>query len=320
MIRQSITKPGIILPLKNPPLQAVRHVIRRIASLPIPTNAKIVVDGSIPSIGEKIQVLSSENDLPYLYASGNKHVAIDIGIQELRHRAKIDAVIVLDDDSLIDARWVVIATKLLARHDIVWGFGVCKERDYVGGFVNIDLNVMVALLAREYWLESGVYAFRLDAYLNVGGFNQTAARALSDDHALVVRFARKGRTLDINPALHHRLLNHRGLKDWFKQKIRWMGEILFISRRNIFLSLISLLLAFCSPLLMWKASKITRLSFPARTYFTAPAAFAAYTIALLIAYRRIIRSGGIDWKDQKYQYNLQKKYKVLSNLRKSSIT
>ncbi|NVM52448.1 MAG: glycosyltransferase family 2 protein [Candidatus Helarchaeota archaeon] len=305
MIRPSITRFGIILPLKNPPFRAVQHVIRRIASLPIPNDAKIIVDGSAPRIVEKVRALASENRLPFLHALGNKHVAIDTGIRELIHRANIDAVIVLDDDSLIDARWIAVATKLLARHDIVWGFGICKERDFIAGFVNIDLNIMVALFDREYWLESGVYAFRLDAYQDVNGFGKAGVGALSEDHALTVRFAQKGRKLDVNSALHHRLLNHRDLKDWFRQKIRWMGEILLISRRNIFLSLLSIPLVFISPFLMLKASKITRLSFPAKSYFTAPAAFAAYTIAMLIAYRRIIRGGGISWKGQKYQYNLQ---------------
>ena len=307
MVRPSINKLGIVLPVKNPPLVILRHVIRRIASLPIPVDAKIVIDGSTPPIAEKIRGLALENGLPYLYAPGSKHAAIDVGIQELRNRAKIDAVIVLDDDSLINARWIAIATDLLTRYDIVWGFGICKERDFVGGFVNIDLNVMVALLEREYWLESGVYAFRLDAYQEVNGFGKSGVKALSEDHALAVRFAQKGRTLDVNSALHHRLLSHRGLKDWFRQKIRWMGEILLISRRNVLLSLLSLPLAVVSPLLMWKASKITRLSFPARSYFTAPAAFGAYTIALLIAYRRIARGRGITWKGRKYQYNLPKK-------------
>ncbi len=304
MIKRPINRPGIILPLKNPPFRTVRHVVRRMASLPIPREAKIIVDGSDPPILEKVRTLASENGLPYLHAPGNKHVAIDTGIRKLKQRAKIDIVIVLDDDSLIDANWVEIATKLLGRYDIVWGFGKCMEQDFVAGFVNIDLNVMVSLLGRQYWLESGVYAFRQDAYLNADGFGQMGINTLSDDHTLAVRFARKGKSLNVNPSLHHRLLNHRGPKEWFKQKIRWMGEILLISIRNVFLSLLSLPLAFSSPFLMWKASKITKLSFPAKTYLTAPVVFGLYTLAMLIAYRRIVQGRGISWKGRQYQYNL----------------
>jgi len=307
MIRPSITSPGIILPLKNPPFQVLPQVIRRITTLPISNDAKVVIDGSAPQISEKVQALVSKHDLNYLHIPGNKHVAIDRGIQELHKQSMIDAVIVLDDDSLINTSWVTVAIKLLSESDLVWGFGVCKEKGIIAGFMNIDLNVMVALLNREYWLESGVYAFRLDAYHDVKGFGEKGINALSDDHALTVRFTQKNRTLDVNSTLHHRLLNYRGLKEWFKQKIRWMGEILLISHRNVFLSLLAIPLALTSPLLMWKASKITRLSFPARSYFTAPAAFAAYTLALFIAYRRIAGGRGIDWKGHIYQYNLPKK-------------
>ena len=306
MIRPIITSPGIILPLKNPPFKVLPLVIKQIATLPIPSDAKIIIDGSDPQIGEKVRKLTSKYNLKYLYIPGNKHVAIDRGIRELEGQSKIDAAIILDDDSLTDAGWVEKASKLLSKYDIVWGFGVCKDKGIVSGFVNIDLNVMVALLDREYWLESGVYAFRLDAYHDVKGFGESGINALSDDHALAVRFTQKNRTLDVNSTLYHRLLNHRGLKDWFKQKIRWMGEILLISHRNVFLSLLAIPLALTSPLLMWKASKITRLSFPARSYFTAPIAFAAYTLALLMAYRRIAQGRGIGWKGRIYDYNLPK--------------
>ncbi len=306
MIRPPIANSGIILPLKNPSLLVLPQVIRRIANLPISSEAKIVIDGSDPKISEKVWTLVSKYDLNYLHITGNKHVAIDRGIKELLEQSRIDAAIILDDDSLIDARWVTRATRLLSQHDIVWGFGVCKDPGVIAGFVNIDLNIMVALLDREYWLESGVYAFRLDAYHDVEGFGERGINTLSDDHALMIRFSQKSRTLEVNPALHHRLLNHRGLLAWFKQKIRWMGEILLISHRNVFLSLLSIPLALTSPLLMWKAARITRLSFPRRSFFTAPFVFAAYTLAMLIAYRRIARGRGIKWQGQIYHYNLPK--------------
>jgi len=300
----NINNIGIILPLKNPPLRSIQHVIRRISSLPIPPENKIIMDGSDPIISEKIQTMIFEKSLIYLTANGNKHVAIELCIQELRSRSKIDAVIVIDDDTLIDVRWVEIAKNLLEGYDMVWGFGVCKDSGFIAGFVNIDLNIMVALLNQEYWLHSGVYAFRIDAFLDVGGFGKLGLKTLSEDHALLVRFSQKNRTIDINPALQHRVLNDKGFRDWFKQKIRWMGEILLISRINVFLFLVSIPLIVTSPLLMWKASKITQLSFPKKSFFSAPVAFMIYSIALLLAYCRIIRGKGISWKGQNYYFNL----------------
>ena len=302
--RLNNNKTGIILPLKDPPLSTIRHVIRRISSLPLPAENKIIIDGSEPIISKKIQTMAFEEGLNYINNPGNKHVSIEISIQELRSRSKIDAVIVIDDDSLIDVRWVEIAKKLLERYDMVWGFSVCKDRGFIAGFVNIDLNVMVALLNQEYWLHSGVYAFRIDAFIDVGGFGKSGLKTLSEDHALFVRFTQKNKTIDINPALQHRVLNDKGFRDWFKQKIRWMGEILLISRINVFLILVSIPLIVTSPLLMWKASKITQLSFPKKSFFSAPVAFMIYSIALLLAYCRIIRGKGISWKEQNYYFNL----------------
>ncbi len=304
--RSNIKKPSIILPLKNPPLWTVRRVMRRIGSLPIPPEDKIIIDESDPAISEKIQTMALENNLIYLYITGSKHKAIDIGIKELRSRSKTDAVIIIDDDSLIDDRWVEIAKKLLERYDMVWGFGFCRERDYIAGFVNIDLNVMVAMFDQEYWLHSGVFAFRLDAFLDVGGFGKLGLKTLSEDHALLVRFTHKNRTIDINPALQHRVLYNQGFRDWFKQKIRWMGELLLISRSNVFLLLISIPLIIISPLLMWKASRITQISFPKKSIYSAPVAFMIYSIALLLAYNRIIRGKGFRWKGRNYNFNLQK--------------
>ena len=258
-------------------------------------------------MSKKIQTMAFENGLIYLYNKGSKHVNIEISVQELRSHSKIDAVIVIDDDSIIDAKWVEVAKNLLERYDMVWGFGVCEERGFIAGFVNIDLNVMVALLDREYWLQSGVYAFRVDAFLDVGGFGKSGLKALSEDHALLIRFTKKKRTIDINSALQHRVLCNQGFKNWFKQKIRWMGEILLISRFNIFLFIVSIPLIITSPLLMWKASKITLISFPKKSIFSAPITFIIYSITLLLAYNRIIRGKGFYWKDQIFYYNLQKR-------------
>lgn len=297
---------ALILPIKDPPINIVKHVFRGVQLLPLPDNMKIIVDGSDAPIFEQIQTLAMKNKLVYLRYQGNKHQAIEKGIQEILKQGTADAVIVLDDDSLIDTRWVNNAKSLLKFYDIVWGFGFCKERDFIGGFVNIDANVMVSLLEPEYWLESGVYAFRLDAYLEVGGFGKKGLEALSDDHALAKRFIQKGRRLAISCYLQHRLLNHRNTREWFNQKVRWMGEILLISLLNIFLALISIPLAFVSPLLMLKTAKTTKLPFPVKSYLSAPVAFSAYTLALLIAYRRITQKSGIDWKGRAYRYNLQK--------------
>ncbi|MHA1265936.1 MAG: glycosyltransferase [Candidatus Helarchaeota archaeon] len=305
-MRSRVLMPGIIIPVKNPPFPLIIQVLKSIKTLPLPKTAMIVVDGSNRPNATKVKRIVTQFQLPYVYEKGNKHLAIDKGITYLTQQGKVDMIIVLDDDSFIDMDWVLTAMHLLACADLVWGFGICSDPGWLAGLVNVDLNAMVALLDQEYWLESGVYAFRLDAYQAVGGFGRSGTMTLSDDHALGVKFIKNGKKIKISPALHHRLVNYRGIEEWFKQKIRWMGEILLISLRNVLLLLIAIPLIFTAPLLMWKASKITNLSFPLKTYWLAPIAFLGYTFALLLAYRDINQRKGIAWKNRRYYFNLSR--------------
>jgi len=155
-------------------------------------------------------------------------------------------------------------------------------------------------LPDEYWLHSGVYAFRIAPFRAVGGMTSIVDE-LSEDRALRRVFAAAGYRSIISNKLVHELMHDMRFSDWLRQKFRWMGELLLGSRKNVWLLAAAPVISLSSPLLMWRVSGKTGIRFSLKTYAAMPLVTGVYALVMAGEWARIAWQGGVVWSGRLYK-------------------